>query len=46
VQLLVVSRRLGHKSISITADQYAHVIVDDQKEAVDKYEQLVKAAKS
>jgi site-specific recombinase XerD len=42
VQLKVVSERLGHASIAITADIYSHVLPEMQQEVVDKIDDLFK----
>lgn len=41
VDLLTVSRSLGHASISITADTYGHVLPAMKEQAVSKYTALV-----
>src|SRR2546421_3801697 len=42
VDLKVVSELLGHSSVAITADIYAHVLPEMQREIVDKMENLYK----
>jgi len=42
VDLKVVSELLGHSSVAITADIYAHVLPEMQQEIVDKMEDLYK----
>jgi integrase len=37
VDLKVVSQLLGHSSIAITADIYAHVLPEQQRAVVDKW---------
>ncbi|MFN7994865.1 MAG: site-specific integrase [Bryobacteraceae bacterium] len=39
VPLTTVSRRLGHSSVRVTADVYAHAIHDEDDEAVRKWEE-------
>ncbi|MGQ9513283.1 tyrosine-type recombinase/integrase [Thermodesulfitimonas sp.] len=41
VPLKVVSERLGHTQIGITADLYAHVTAEMQKEAARKIDELL-----
>jgi integrase len=40
----VVSERLGHASITLTLDTYAHVLPDMQKAAADRLERLIFAS--
>ncbi len=40
VDLKVVSGLLGHSSVAITADIYAHVLPEMQQEVVDKMDDL------
>lgn len=40
VQMKVVSDRLGHSSIKITMDTYAHLLPSMETEAVEKFERL------
>lgn len=42
VDLKVVSEMLGHSSVAITADIYAHVLPEMQQEIVDKMDDLFK----
>jgi len=42
VDLKVVSELLGHSSIAITADIYAHVLPKQQQEVVNKMDDLFK----
>jgi integrase len=42
VDLKVVSEMLGHSSVAITADIYAHVLPEQQQEIVDKMDDLFK----
>jgi integrase len=42
VDLKVVSELLGHSSIAITADIYAHVLPEMQQEIVNKMDDLFK----
>ena len=37
----VVSKRLGHASITLTLDTYSHVLPDMQKQATDKLEKML-----
>ncbi len=41
IELFKVSRLLGHESITTTADIYGHLYVEDQREAVDKMEEVL-----
>jgi integrase len=36
VPLLVMSRRLGHSSLAITADTYSHILPQVDQEAADR----------
>jgi integrase len=38
----IVSERLGHNSIEITLNTYSHVMPGLQKEAADKFEEMLK----
>jgi integrase len=40
-ELNVVSERLGHASVKITLDTYAHVLPTMQKAAADKMQKLL-----
>lgn len=40
VQMKVVSERLGHSSIKITMDTYAHLLPSMETEAIEKFERL------
>ena len=42
VDLKVVSELLGHSSVAITADIYAHMLPEMQQETVDKMDNLFK----
>jgi integrase len=42
VDLKVVAELLGHSSVAITADIYAHVLPEMQQETVDKMDNLFK----
>ena len=42
IDLKVVSELLGHSSVAITADIYAHVLPEQQQEVVDKMGDLFK----
>jgi integrase len=42
IDLKVVSELLGHSSVAITADIYAHVLPEQQQEIVDKMDDLFK----
>jgi integrase len=44
VPLTVVSQRLGHSGIAITADTYAHVTASMQEEAAAKLDKALGAA--
>ena len=41
VELKVVSQRLGHSSITVTADVYSHVTKKLQREAMGKLEEMM-----
>lgn len=41
VDLKTVSQRLGHSSITVTADVYSHVTKKMQREAMNKLEQMM-----
>ncbi|MDQ4099507.1 MAG: tyrosine-type recombinase/integrase, partial [Chloroflexota bacterium] len=41
VPLKVVSERLGHASVAITADVYAHVTVEADRSAADRIAELL-----
>ena len=40
IDLKVVSELLGHSSVTITTDIYAHVLPEQQQEIVDKMDDL------
>jgi len=42
VDLKIVSELLGHSSVAITADIYAHVLPEQQQEVVKKLDDLFK----
>jgi len=42
VDLAVVSKRLGHSSLSITADTYSHLLAGIGRQAADAAESLVR----
>ncbi len=44
VDLKVVSELLGHSSVAIMADIYAHVLPEMQQEVVDKMDDLFKSS--
>lgn len=44
VDITVVSRRLGHANVQITADRYAHVTAKLQHDAAERFSALVDAA--
>jgi integrase len=46
VDLKVISARMGHSSIRLTADTYAHVVESLQHDAADRLDTLVKGARS
>lgn len=46
VDLKVISARLGHGSIRLTADTYAHVVESLQREAADRLDNLVRGART
>ena len=46
VDLKVVSEMLGHSSVAITADIYAHVLPEQQQEIVDKMDDLLQLLRS
>jgi len=42
IDLKVVSELLGHSSVATTADLYAHVLPEQQREIVNKMDDLFK----
>ena len=40
--LLVVSRRLGHATIKLTADTYAHVTPERSEQAAGRFDRMFK----
>ncbi len=41
VPVVIVSQKLGHASVSITLDLYAHVLPSDQQQANDAMEAML-----
>ncbi|WP_407929326.1 tyrosine-type recombinase/integrase [Alicyclobacillus fructus] len=46
VDLKVVSERLGHSSITVTADIYAHVTDALQREAIEKLQRMMRSRRA
>jgi integrase len=46
IPLKVASERLGHSSVSITADLYQHVLPDTAREAADQIGEVFRIAAS
>ncbi|WP_407639952.1 tyrosine-type recombinase/integrase [Alicyclobacillus vulcanalis] len=46
VDLKIVSERLGHSSITITADIYAHVTDALQREAIEKPQRMMRSRRT